>query len=60
MLDEFFAAQPPSMTDQQLNRGLGAEQAPRMRPQRSREVLDTGSESGFRSTASTTTSWSKQ
>jgi hypothetical protein len=51
MLDEFFVAQPPAVPDQQLNSRLGAEQAPRMRPQRSREVLDTGSESGLRSGA---------
>jgi hypothetical protein len=55
MLDEFFAAQPPPMPDQQLNSRLRAEQTPRMRPQRSREVLDTGSESGLRSGASITT-----
>jgi hypothetical protein len=45
--------QPPRVGDQQLNRGLDGICTQRVGAQRRREVLETGSESGIRSTVST-------
>jgi len=55
--DEIVSHHPAAVADQQLNRGLGGAQQPLGLPaQRRREVLETGSRSGGRSTASITSS----
>jgi hypothetical protein len=49
-VDEVGPFKPAAVADQQLNRSLSGIQAPGVGPQRRREVLETGSESGSPST----------